>query len=157
MQDRCVGDANMPKLMAGDDATKFLLDRELREGIQLDYIDFTGKRVLPGDDGLVGRSMLAFDAVHLVRQAVQKVTEGQTVVGTTPLNGLAVWYGIARLSENPEGIRAISGPIDFGSPTGQVPVRKAISVMRVEGKSGRAPEVVMHCGRTPEPSPTCPR
>ncbi|MEV0050859.1 hypothetical protein AB0H34_10245 [Saccharopolyspora shandongensis] len=156
VQDRCVGDANMPKLMAGDDATKFLLDRELRAGIQLDYIDFTGRRVLPGDDGLEGRAMLAFDAVHLVRQAVQKVTEGQADVGTTPLNGLAVWYGIARLSENPEGIRAISGPIDFGSPTGQVPVRKAISVMRVEGKSGRAPEPVMHCGRTPEPSPTCP-
>ncbi|MBB5156653.1 hypothetical protein [Saccharopolyspora phatthalungensis] len=166
MQDQCVDVNDRPRLMASDDTTKFLLDRQLPRGVQLDYIDFTGLRVQEGTDGLTGRAMLAFDAVDLVRQAVRKVTDGQDDIGATPLNGQAVWYGIARLSENRDGIRAISGPIDFGTPSGQVPVRKAISVMRIVGDGQDRPEaprdetnkpwVVMHCGNTPLQTGPCP-
>ncbi|QIZ36986.1 hypothetical protein [Saccharopolyspora sp. ASAGF58] len=163
VQDKCVDPKMRPRLMAGDDTTKFLLDRQLPPGVELDYIDFTGLRVQEGTDGLVGRGLLAFDAVDLVRQAVRKVTDEQVEVDTTPLNGQAVWYGIARLGENPGGIRANSGAIDFGAPAGQVPVRKAISVMRVveagpdsAQPNERKPVLVMHCGNTPHQTGQCP-
>jgi hypothetical protein len=164
VQDKCVEPEKRPRRIAGDDTTNFLLDRQLPPGVQLDYIDFTGLRVQEGTDGLVGRGLLAFDAVDLVRQAVRKVTDGQVEVDTTPLNGQAAWYGIARLGENPGDIRANSGPIDFGAPVGQVPVRKAISVMRVAeaGPVGapqgnyRKPVRVMHCGNTPRQTAPCP-
>ncbi|MGP4019559.1 hypothetical protein [Saccharopolyspora sp. 5N708] len=155
VRDKCVSVDNYPHLMAGDDTTKFLLDRQLPDDVVLDYVDFTGVREQQSTDGLVGRAMLAFDAVDVVRQAVRKVVDGQAELGTTPLNGQAVWYGIARLSEDDAVIGGISGRIDYDSENGQVPERKAIAVVRIVGGQANT-QVRMYCGNVQQQIGPCP-
>ncbi|KAA5825858.1 ABC transporter substrate-binding protein [Saccharopolyspora hirsuta] len=164
VQETCTVPGSMPRIMAGDDTTKYLFDNDLPVGFALDYVDFTGHRVRGEADGVTGRGMLAYDAVGLVRQAVKRTLEGQDP-GGTQLNGQAVWYGIVQLGQNPGGIGAISGHLDFRSPTGQlqqVPHRKAISVMRVVGTAPDDParksntQVLMYCGDPREQIGRCP-
>ncbi|MCI2418028.1 hypothetical protein MOQ72_11385 [Saccharopolyspora sp. K220] len=148
-----------PHLMAGDDATQVKLDQEMagRPGVSVDYVSFDDvpkqNSPTPGQSSptLRGRALLAFDAVKLLYFAVDKV---KTTDSRIPLTGATVWRGIAEFNgANP--FPGSSGAIDFGTPSGQVPVDKAISVLR---KTSGTPEpgYVLVCGRGVHPTGRCP-
>ncbi|MCI2418029.1 hypothetical protein MOQ72_11390 [Saccharopolyspora sp. K220] len=141
---------DVPHLMAGDDITKFMLDRTLPIGVTLEYTSFYGTIVR--DEGLTGRAMLANDTVEVLQEAVLNVTDGRVAAegrNPVPLNGLSVWRGIAEI--NGAGrVPGTTGIIDFGPESGQVPVDKAISVLRMNGPNTDA-DVVWRCGNGLEP------
>jgi hypothetical protein len=136
---------DVPRLMAGDDITKFMLDRTLPIGLELEYTSFYD--TIDRDEGLTGRAMLANDTIEVLQQAVHNVTGGTVAAdgkNPVPLNGLSVWRGIAEVN----GVGRVSGTtgiIDFGPESGQVPVDKAISIVHMDGPNTNA-EVVWKCG-----------
>ncbi|GAA2343357.1 hypothetical protein GCM10009854_20150 [Saccharopolyspora halophila] len=136
--------------MAGDDINKFVLDRDLPNGVTLEYTSFYG--VTERQEGLRGRALLANDAVEVVQLAVRKVTGGEVDPGgaePVPLNGLSVWHGIAETNGTAH-MPGSTGFIDYGGETGQVPANKTISILRLNGPK-TDPQVVWACGTADDP------
>ncbi|MER5387806.1 hypothetical protein [Saccharopolyspora sp. NPDC002686] len=138
--------APLPRLIAGDDITKFMLDKELKKDVylSLEYTSFYGEVVNKESDDIEGRAMLAFDALRVLQNAITNVI-GESLLPDgaeqLPLNGLSVWRGIAEINGPGRVVPGTAGNICYGPDSQQVPVDKKISIMRM--KTGMSqPEVL---------------
>ncbi|MDI2029661.1 hypothetical protein QFW96_13605 [Saccharopolyspora sp. TS4A08] len=151
VQRRCGDLPNYPRLLASDDTTKFVLDHEMRErrNVVLDYVSFNG--VPAWDSGLDGRSLLARDSIAVLQQAILNV---KATPNGVPLNGATVWSGINQIY-GLTPVHGTSGDIDYGSASGQIPVDKAIFILRVHGGTQQT-ERILTCGKPFVEAGPCP-
>ncbi len=115
-------DSDYPYLITSDDTSKFSLDQQLAEDykIPVDYVSFT--------DLEPGRSALAYDAMYLVKQAVDNTESKQSGGDGVPLNGERVWAGLNTITpERP--YTGESGNLAFGSGD-RAPHQKAVWILR---------------------------
>ena len=144
-----------PHLLASDDTSKFVLAEKAGNfiGTTIDYVSFY-ESAGPQPSGLDGRGLLSLDAVNLVLEALDRA--GQDA---RPLNGQTVWRGITSIDGAPP-LPAASGDLGFwtsgeNAQPVQVPVDKAISVLRVRGGSAQT-DVQLQCGRGVKQQDDCP-
>lgn len=146
-----------PHLLAGDDTSKFVLAQQsdYYKDLPIDYVSFSEKLKSPPPD-LTGRGLLTFDAITVVQTALDRAGNNAVL-----FNGQTVWRGIASIDEE-RPIPGTTGELVFWKPGKdtqpvQVPVDKAISVLRVVGGHDEKPEIRLQCGKgVPEPTPGCP-
>jgi len=164
MRNGCEG--SYPKIISGDDATRFVLARSLKNypGLSLDYLSF-GSSLAWGADcaaarakagffvGYVdhygsacvrtrdGSAILAYDSFMVFDQAVKNAPRDDFGLPTTD----GVLAGLNTISVDSRGaMRGASGNIDFGKGGHPVPVDKAVMILRATGSA--APRRVLLCG-----------
>lgn len=169
MRSACEG--NYPRIISGDDATRFVLAHSLKDpglknfpGLSLDYLSF-GSSLAWGADcraararagffvGYVdhygsacvrtrdGGAILAYDSFMVFDQAAQNAPKDSVGMPTTD----GVLAGLNMISGDSRGaLRGASGNIDFGKGGHPVPVDKAVMILRATGSA--APRRVLLCG-----------
>ncbi len=155
----CLG--QKPKLLAGDDVSKFVLSEQSEDysEVSFDYFSFDNQE----NADVAGRAVLGYDATTVLSEAVRRINEHPGI----PCTPQTVWHGLAEINGEPPFVGE-SGVIDFGAPGGQIAMDKAISVWRIhEGQLRKLnpggpppkPERVLLCGdlQGTEGEPQCPQ
>lgn len=124
----------LTRVFASDDTIRFVLNDALHAfpDMTLDYISFANK----AKGELKGRAVLAHDATALIREAAQRIVQAPTEIDLSPT---VIWRGLAEI--NGAGSHGgLSGVIDFGHASKQIPVNKAITVQQLRKKNDPAPD-----------------
>ncbi|GIG60637.1 hypothetical protein Lfu02_50090 [Longispora fulva] len=163
------------RILAGDDATRFVLDGKLVgfPNVELRYLSFASSAALAAgggptgcqparfyqlyqelfarqcDDALDGRALIGRDAVMVVAQAVSRIQERGARIPVSP--GEVRW-GIWRIGD-PRPFVGASGLIDYShAATGQVPRNKVVLVMLAQVGQPR-PTLEWQCGTLDDAHP----
>ncbi|MEV6525475.1 ABC transporter substrate-binding protein [Longispora sp. NPDC051575] len=163
------------RILAGDDATRFVLDGKLAgfPNVELRYMSFASSAALATgggltgcqparfyqlyqelfsrqcDDALDGRALIGRDAVLVIAQAVSRIQANGAQIPVSP--GEIRW-GIWRIGD-PKPFVGASGLIDYAhAPTGQVPRNKVVLVMLAQVGQPR-PTLEWQCGTLDDAHP----
>ena len=162
LRNTCNG--NFPKIISGDDATRFMLTGKLAiiPGLPLYYVSFGSSlawgpecKDTPRQVGFYvgylkhygnacpntwdGNAIMAYDSFHLFDQAVQNAP--RDVKGAPSAEG--VLFGLAKIGGN-GSLSGASGRIDFGTSGRSVPINKAVLILIADGAN--QPALTLLCG-----------
>jgi hypothetical protein len=140
-----------PTILAGDDISNYVADPNNRDrnSIPFDYFSFAVvpsscaagssqlydvlRELLPKDCGqggfdssLNGHAALAYDATQTMVTAAQHLYDE----GVRTITPHAVWHAITGIP-SARALAGETGTIDFGGEGGQIPVNKAIAILRL--------------------------
>ncbi|MFR9730158.1 hypothetical protein ACL03H_13085 [Saccharopolyspora sp. MS10] len=142
LQAQACDPGDRPRLIAGDDITKYVLDDRVRDhpDLRLDYVSFN--KLQHSGSTSQGRSALARDAMDLLGGAISGFKDDPL-----PLNGLTTWNELSHVRSLPHGTTGAivydrTGPDPWA---GQVPVHKAITIERIDGAATES-RTLLVCG-----------